>query len=335
MKYLSNAFSQLKKLTGIDNNIAYILMLHRVSEKSQFKLAANENMKVSPYYLEKFIKEHLRQGYKFISLDQMCNLLSNNPGNNKKHIVITLDDGYKDNYEKAFPIFKKYNIPFCIYISTSFPEGTSFMWWYILENLILQENKIILNDGTAYICDTEEKKEKTFLALRQIIMRLDHNYFEERFLEFFSNYDLDNIISETRNLAMSWSQIKEISSNKLSTIGSHTHTHRALKNLSLENMKSEIRFSLDLLNANLETDIKHFSFPYGTRNEANKVQFELTKEFNFLSATTTNRGSIIKSDKYRLNQLPRIMLTENSSIVNLDLHLFKENLKRRCTFTLS
>lgn len=334
MKFLANTYTQIKKFTGVDNNIAYILMLHRVSEKSKLKLPINENMKVSPYFLENFIREQLRRGYKFISLDQMCNILNNNQNNNK-NIVITLDDGYKDNYEIAYPIFKKYNVPFCIYVTTSFPEGTAFMWWYILEDLILQEDKIILKDSTEYICDTLEKKEQVFASLRKFIISINNNNFEEIFLELFSNYDLNNILTETRNLAMSWSQIKKISADKLVTIGSHTHTHRALKNLSLENMKSEIRFSLDLLNANLDTDIKHFSYPYGTRNEANKVQFELIKEFKFLSATTTNRGSIIKSDKYRLNQLPRIMLTENSSIVNLDLHLFKENLKRRCTFTLS
>lgn len=38
----------------------------------------------------------------------------------KKPIVITLDDGYVDNYENAFPILKKYNIKATIFMTTDF-----------------------------------------------------------------------------------------------------------------------------------------------------------------------------------------------------------------------
>jgi peptidoglycan/xylan/chitin deacetylase (PgdA/CDA1 family) len=41
----------------------------------------------------------------------------------QKNVVFTLDDGYADNFINAYPIFKKYNIPFCIYVCKKYVTG--------------------------------------------------------------------------------------------------------------------------------------------------------------------------------------------------------------------
>lgn len=49
------------------------------------------------------------------------------------------------------------------------------------------------------------------------------------------------------------------------TIGAHTHTHRALTQISLEKAKSEIRTSQEILQEILGEPIRHFAYPYGLR----------------------------------------------------------------------
>ena len=121
------------------SGIGTIFMLHRVYPFEDGKLLPNENMKVSPLFLERFIIEFKSLGYEFISINELYEILKNNR-NVKKQIVFTLDDGYKDNYVIAYPIFKKYNIPFTIYLSTSFPEKSAVLWWYVLEELIIKNH---------------------------------------------------------------------------------------------------------------------------------------------------------------------------------------------------
>ena len=41
----------------------------------------------------------------------------------KNDCLITIDDGFKNNYTNAFPIFKKYDIPFIIFLCTSFLDN--------------------------------------------------------------------------------------------------------------------------------------------------------------------------------------------------------------------
>ena len=154
---LSKVFFVKSFYTGRAN----IFMLHRISTLESNKISANENLKVSPEFLDNFIQQSFSHGYTFISLNQLYSLLKNG-GKVKKQIVLTLDDEYRDNYENAYPIFKKYEIPFTIYLMTDFPEKKEILWWYGLEDLILQNNQITLSNGISYSCFTLDQKNEVF-----------------------------------------------------------------------------------------------------------------------------------------------------------------------------
>ena len=49
--------------------------------------------------------------------------------NNKKTVLITIDDGFKSFYEKAWPYLKDKKIPFLIFISTEAVGKNGYMNW--------------------------------------------------------------------------------------------------------------------------------------------------------------------------------------------------------------
>jgi peptidoglycan/xylan/chitin deacetylase (PgdA/CDA1 family) len=113
-------------------------MLHRVGYQDENKLFANENMKVSPEFLDEFIRQQ-QKFYQFISMDELCLIKEGKLKLKKKFVVMTLDDGYLDNFELALPVFKKYNVPFIIFIASGLVDGNALLWWYNLEELILKK----------------------------------------------------------------------------------------------------------------------------------------------------------------------------------------------------
>ncbi len=121
-----------------------IIMLHRVAHINPNRILANEHLKVSPEFLESFIKQAKQAGYHFISLDTLIEGFSTNQLP-KKFMIITLDDGYKDNITYGYPIFKALDVPFCIYVTTSFPESCHNMWWFGLEDYLLKNDEITIN----------------------------------------------------------------------------------------------------------------------------------------------------------------------------------------------
>ena len=286
-----------------------IFMLHRVYPFEANKLHPNENMKVSPEFLDKFIVELQSKGYEFISLDRVHEILKNGE-KVKKQIVFTLDDGYFDNYTIAYPIFKKYNVPFTIYVTTSFPEYEAILWWYVLEDLILSHEYLKLCNGKTYECESKEQKEEVFLEIRKIILNFKKENFLDSLNELFCYYEID-WFSKNRELCMSWDQIIELSKDQICTMAGHTKNHYALNKLSTEEIKSEIIEANKMIEEKINKKIEHFAYPFGSRVEIGQREFDIVKSLGFKTTTTTRRGTIYKEHKNHLECLPRIMLTED------------------------
>ena len=142
--------------------------------KDPSRLEANENLKVSPVLLEKFIVSLINEGVKFVSLDQLYFDLNNNLSLKNK-VAFTFDDGYLDNFEIALPIFKKYNVPFSIFVTPAFVDGEKVIWWYLLEDLILNYTSISFNN-TIIDLSSLELKNSAFIFLREYLLNnIDSN----------------------------------------------------------------------------------------------------------------------------------------------------------------
>ena len=100
------------------NAIGVVFMLHRVSERIDGNLPNNEHLKISPTFLEKVIVKYKKAGFSFLSLDQLYEIISGKSNIGKPFVCFTMDDGYLDNYENAYPIFKKHQVPFAIFVAT-------------------------------------------------------------------------------------------------------------------------------------------------------------------------------------------------------------------------
>ena len=64
----------------------------------------------------------------------------------RRFVCLTFDDGYRDTLQCAYPILKKYDVPFAIYIPTSFPDRLGELWWLALEAVIARNSRIGLAD---------------------------------------------------------------------------------------------------------------------------------------------------------------------------------------------
>ncbi len=292
--------------------MATIFMLHRVHDFEKDKLPANENMKITPKFLENFILKLKSEGYSFISLDRLHEILQNNE-TVEKHAVFTLDDGYKDNYDYAYPIFKKYKIPFTIYITTSFPEKNAILWWYEIEDLIMKHDEIILSNNAKYTCKTIEQKTKAFLEIRALIISLQQKNLLSQLNNLFDNYDVD-WAGKCYELTMNWTQIKELSKDEMVTIASHTTHHYALRQLDDDECKSEIKEANKLIELRIGGKVEHFAYPFGGVNEVGTREFNLIKSLGLKTAVTTRVGGIYPEHKDFPELLPRIMLTEDFKV---------------------
>lgn len=98
--------------------IGEVWQLHRVTNEVAINVAGRD-YEITPQRLISLIEGYQSKGYHFISIDQLFAMHQSNQWDNN-FVCVTLDDGYADNYEIAYPIFKQYNIPFCIFVTKNF-----------------------------------------------------------------------------------------------------------------------------------------------------------------------------------------------------------------------
>lgn len=291
------------------SGIGSIIMLHRVTASKED--IVYEDIEFTKEYLEKTINYFIENNYEIVSLDTAYEILNGQIKVDKKFVVFTFDDGYIDNFTLAYPIFKKYNIPFTIYITTSFPDKTAVLWWYALKELI-NKNQIIkftINEKT-YRYDTSSLKKKVFLELRSLILSVDVDQQKNLFKILFEENGID-VLQYSKELTMSWNQIKTLSEDELVTIGAHTTNHHNLKRLNAETIEKEILDSKERIEFMIESKVEHFAFPYGSQNETGKREIEIAEKINFKTCTTTMCGNLFPEHSKYMSSLPRIAPSSN------------------------
>ena len=108
-----------------------ILMLHTVNNSP--KLNPMGDLSVSSKGLDAYLKMFRRWKYQMISMDDLIN---KNYDDSKPFVVLTFDDGFKDNLTVALPVLKKYGARATIFVNPDFVSETSdetsdwgFMTW--------------------------------------------------------------------------------------------------------------------------------------------------------------------------------------------------------------
>lgn len=101
-----------------------VIMYHRVIKDESEKGVHGTYVTVKQF--EEQMKYLKKKGYETVTFKEMLNnRYKQRFDKDKKWIMLTFDDGYKDNYENAFPILKKYQFKGIIYIL----DGIEYNKW--------------------------------------------------------------------------------------------------------------------------------------------------------------------------------------------------------------
>lgn len=98
--------------------IAPILMYHYLSAPPPDADAIRLDLSVSPELFESHLAYLQEAGYETISFSQLAFALSQEADLPAKPIIISFDDGYRDNYDNAFPLLRKYGYTATFFIFT-------------------------------------------------------------------------------------------------------------------------------------------------------------------------------------------------------------------------
>ncbi len=305
--YFSGAHLMLRPFVG---GVGAILTLHHVRPPRPDRFQPNRLLEVTPRFLAQVVKYLRRSGLDLVSLDEMHRRITEGDFS-RRFVCLTFDDGYRDMLQWAYPILKEANVPFAVYVPTSFPDRLGELWWLVLEAVIARNDRIgLVIDGRdrKFDCATVAEKRALYdelywwLRARPTDAELRSTV---RNLAAFYHVDIAAFCDE---LCMTWAEIAELASDPLVTIGAHTVNHSILAKLSKEAVRSEMELSASVIEAALSVRPQHLSYPYGDRGSAGAREFEIAAGLGFKTAVTTRPGVLFPQHKQHLTALPRLSL---------------------------
>jgi peptidoglycan/xylan/chitin deacetylase (PgdA/CDA1 family) len=113
-----------------------VLMYHRVCDLTpdQARSPLVRDLTVSPADFEEQVKYLADNGFTFLLAGEVEDALLNDKPLPEKAVAITMDDGYSDNFENAFPILRKYGASATIFLVTNnFGRPGRLSWDQVLE----------------------------------------------------------------------------------------------------------------------------------------------------------------------------------------------------------
>ena len=304
--YFSGLYHLMRPLFG---GVGAILTLHHVRPARPEAFQPNRLLEVTPEFFERVLGLLKRTNFDVISLDEMYRRFM--AGDFKRRFVcITFDDGYKDLKRWAYPLLKKYELPFALYIPTSFPDRLGELWWVALEAVIAQNDRIgLVIDGEErrVACATVAEKRDLYDEVYHYLRGMKTEEEVRRTVrDLCRRYQVD-MAAFCRDLCMTWEEIAELAADPLVTIGAHTVSHSMLMKIPDANaVRAEMEQSRAVIAAALGKRPEHLAYPVGDPTSAGPREFRIAAELGFKTAVTTRPGVLFGAHRDHLMALPRI-----------------------------
>jgi len=297
-------------IRSLSQSRGVIFTLHRVLPEEPAPFSPNAILQVRPDFLEYVIERLGALDIDIVSLDEAIERIAA-PDKGRPFVVLTFDDAYKDNLLHALPILRRHETPFTLYVPTALVDGVGEVWWQAIEDIIARQDAIAFTDAqgeTDYVdTRTTAQKQATYDTLYWQMRTMPEDSRVKLMRSFAAayGYDLD---LQCRELIMDWQELRLFAGDPLCTIGAHTVHHYELAKLPLEQARSEIEQSVEVLRAQFGLTPVHISYPIGGPASAGQREFDLARELGFKSGVTTRPGGLYPHHAQTLHALPRVSL---------------------------
>jgi len=284
---------------GLSRATPKILMYHRFSECAQAGFVHRE-------VFEKQIT-YLKNNFNVVSLGALVTEYRKGKTFPANTIVITIDDGYQDFYEIAFPVLQKHNVSATFFVTTRFIDGDFWLWPDSVRYMLEHSDAIDLSTmpgGLEYKSAKLTKNDKQLLwdMIVMYLLTISENDKKVWLIAFakLQKVKLPDEPAESYR-AVSWSQVRKLDDNGIE-IGVHTQSHPSLGKLEVNQIKPEVIGSVKIIEKQIGHRPKSFCFPNGQPDDYTEVVKKSVEKAGCQSAVTAFYDEYLVDDLFELRR---------------------------------
>lgn len=289
---------------------AAIFTLHHVHPEGDDRGSPNALLSITPRFLERAIQACLERGMTPLALQDLPERMAD-PRDDRKYFCVTLDDGYRDNAQFAAPVFRRYNIPYTIFITAGFVERTRSIWWETLEALLARRSAFTFDFGPGeerLAAETTLQKHAVFDRFGAYVARANEDQAVARIDALARDCGLDPLGLVDR-LTMDAKALRDLQqSDPLLRLGAHTLTHVNLKRVDEDRLEKELKGSADAVERYAGYRPTALAYPYGYASAVGEREFAAARDAGFSIAVTTRPGLVNPDSFLQPTSLCRVSL---------------------------
>ncbi|MFN0085101.1 MAG: polysaccharide deacetylase family protein [Blastocatellia bacterium] len=278
-----------------------ILTYHRFSDGEE------EDRTSSSAFAEQL--DYLAAHYQVLPLGQLVAEM-NSPAPRaragKGMAAITIDDGYRDSYEIAYPLLRRRNLPATVFVVTEFADRHCWIWTdkarYLCTRASSQWLTTRIGDQESWLeLGDDASRRRTALRLNGLLKKLPEEAKESALDRLAVTLGVPLPQSPPEDLrSITWDQAREMDRNGVE-IGSHTRTHPILTNINDEQLRRELHESRLRLEEVLGRRVEQFCYPNGDNDD--RVQREVARAGYRIAVTTVSGLNKRGDDPLRLHRI--------------------------------
>lgn len=311
-----------------DRNGLIVILYHRVIENNGIEGSMSE-MVVSPQMFDSQMK-YLASHYHIININDY---LSSSKALSfrffKPRLLITFDDGWRDNYDNAYPVLKRYGLPALIFLTTGY-IGTGKVFWperiarvleYILreakDNNAVETAEAVINKRLREFQDSDDGLSLKSSAnnpekmIKSVIEQLKK--YSEKEIELIIN-ELEAPVYENRlntvkeRMILNWQEVQEMGRYGIS-FGAHTRNHTILDQVKdINELEDELAGSKRDIEKIINNKIETLAYPNGNYSP---IVISLAEKIGYKIGFTTEFG--VNTKRTHKLKIKRIRIDTGSS----------------------
>lgn len=208
--------------------------------------------------------DYLKRHFEMLDLNQALEIVHRKAVPARPSVLLTFDDGYRDNYDEAFPVLRKHNASATFFLVTSFVGTGVLPWWDVIAFVVKhsKHNTITLSYPHPVTFDLSlENRSRAVVSVLNLFKSAAVRNGDKFIAELQRACDA-GVPGNAERCFLSWDEAREMKTQGM-CFGSHTHNHHILGKLPYEKQLEEVAISRDILQREFQAPIDTLAYPRG------------------------------------------------------------------------
>jgi len=281
-----------------------VITYHRIIDPEKIGYANREVVSAAPEEFERQMA-FVEKNFTSINFFDLKNIIEGSMPVPENPIIITFDDGYKDNYDFAFPVLKKMGLKSVVFLATGFIGTHKMFWWDRVSYNILRTEESFLSLPSLYN-NQIELPESRYAFIEDLLNKIKTMPDSKKNCiidELQECCGLDN--NASNSTMMDWDMAVEMQKGGVE-LGAHTVNHPVLSQIESDILlEQEIKLSADTIAMKTGVRPVSFCYPVGKESSFNDNVVRAVKKQGFSFAVTLVHGvnHVPHMDVFRMNRL--------------------------------